>query len=296
MTMKRTPPPRLEQLEDRLTPSTLTVSFVPDGTQIGSGLSHLFADLNSAYTPAVWQQNVLNMLQGAASQYGVTLQVVADDGASMNGSAPQDGQLRIAAVDQAFQTGGPGMPIPGGGDLIVESQVTFGVGLGLTGPGGAPPSAPAQPPVNNAPPGTVAPNTPPSATLPFILPFPTAFGNLYPTATSGPTAPISGPSGPTYTSGPSARRRRAARRPPAARPLPADPAGRPPRAARPTLPVRPTPADPALRPTRPLPAGRAARRGRDRSGLNPFPAGAGGAAAHSPPPLRFTAAPPFSSQ
>lgn len=153
MTMKRTPPPRLEQLEDRLTPSTLTVSFVPDGTQIGSGLSHLFADLNSAYTPAVWQQNVLNMLQGAASQYGVTLQVVADDGASMNGSAPQDGQLRIAAVDQAFQTGGPGMPIPGGGDLIVESQVTFGVGLGLTGPGGAPPSAPAQPPVNNAPPG-----------------------------------------------------------------------------------------------------------------------------------------------
>ncbi len=204
MTMKRTPPPRLEQLEDRLTPSTLTVSFVPDGTQIGSELSHLFADLNSAYTPAVWQQNVLNMLQGAASQYGVTLQVVADDGASMNGSAPQDGQLRIAAVDQAFQTGGPGMPIPGGGDLIVESQVTFGVGLGLTGPGGAPPSAPAQPPVNNAPPGTVAPNTPPSATLPFILPFPTAFGNLYPTATSGPTAPISGPSGPTYTSGPSA--------------------------------------------------------------------------------------------
>ncbi len=200
MTMKRTPSLRLEQLEDRLTPSTLTVSFVPDGTQIGSEQSQLFSDLNPTASAATWQQDVFNMLQSAASQYNLNLQLVADDGASMNGPAPQDGQLRIAAVDQAFQTAGPGMSLPGGGDLIVESQVTFGIGLGLTGPNGPP----AQPPVSQAPPGTVAPNTP-SATLPFILPFPTAFGNLYlsPTA-SGPSGPVTGPSGPTYTSGPSA--------------------------------------------------------------------------------------------
>ena len=40
--MKRSPPLRLEHLEDRLTPTTLTVSFVPDGTQIGSEQSQLF--------------------------------------------------------------------------------------------------------------------------------------------------------------------------------------------------------------------------------------------------------------
>ena len=173
----------------------MTVSFVPDGTQIGSEQSQLFADLNPTASTAAWQQNVFNMLQSAASQYNLNLQLVPDDGASMNGPAPQDGQLRIAGVDAAFQTAGPGMTLPGGGDLIVESQVTFGVGLGLTGPNGAP----AQPPVSQAPPGTVAPNTPPSATLPFILPFPTAFGNLYlsPTATTAPT-------GPTMTSGPTA--------------------------------------------------------------------------------------------
>ncbi len=152
--MKRSQSLRLEQLEDRLTPSTLTVSFVPDGTQIGSEQSQLFRDLNPTTSTASWQQNILGMLQNAASQYGITLHVVADDGASMNGSAPEDGQLRIAAVDQAFQTHGPGMTIAGGGDLIVESQVTFGIGLGLTGPGGAP--APAQPPANYVPPGTVA--------------------------------------------------------------------------------------------------------------------------------------------
>ena len=134
--MKRSPPLRLEHLEDRLTPTTLTVSFVPDGTQIGSEQSQLFRDMNPTASTASWQQGILGMLQNAASQYGITLQVVADDGASMNGSAPEDGQLRIAAVDQAFQTHGPGMMLPGGGDLIVESQVTFGVGLGLIGPDG----------------------------------------------------------------------------------------------------------------------------------------------------------------
>ena len=148
--------------------------------------------MNPTTSTASWQQAIVGMLRNAAYQYGITVQVVPDDGASMNGSAPQDGQLRIAAVDQAFQTHGSGMTLPGGGDLIVESQVTFGVGLGLTGPNGPP----AQPPINNVPPGTVAPNTPPSPTLPFILPFPTAFGNLYPTAGSGSQAPPSNPYGP----------------------------------------------------------------------------------------------------
>src|SRR5438034_1307690 len=99
--MKRTRTLQLERLEDRTTPSTLTVGFVPDGTQVGTQQSNLSQDY-TGIAPAVWQQQLLGTLQMAAFQAGATLSVVPDDGASMNAAAPQDGALRVAAVDQLF--------------------------------------------------------------------------------------------------------------------------------------------------------------------------------------------------
>jgi hypothetical protein len=186
--MRRFNPLRIERLEDRTTPSgmtnplQLTVSFVPDGTQVGSQQSNLFQDMNALAPTAVWQQQILDSLQTIAAQANATLTVVPDDGASLTSPAPQDGAIRIAAVDQLFASDGTAIPAgPTPGYLVTSGAATFGAGLGLIGPNGQPLS-----PVSPSP-------GPPSATLlPIILPIPRAFGNLYPTTpTPTPPAPIS---------------------------------------------------------------------------------------------------------
>ena len=194
--MKRSSPLRLERLEDRTNPSSLTVSFVPDGTQVGMQASELSQD-NAGIAPAVWQQQLLSELQtaiSAASQTSVTLTLVPDDGASMNAPAPQDGALRIAAVDQLFASDGTVVSPAAGTDFMVgggSAISTFGIGLGLVGPNGQPLS-PAP-----TPPGTMTSGS----MLPFIMPVQKAYGNLYPTAPANP-APTTPPASPPSTTNP----------------------------------------------------------------------------------------------
>ena len=111
--MKRSNPLRLERLEDRTNPSSLTVSFVPDGTQVGTLQSQLY-QLTAGTSPAVWQQTILGELQTAISPLrpGVTLSIVPDDGASMNAPAPQDGAIRVAAVNEVFNSNGSVITLP----------------------------------------------------------------------------------------------------------------------------------------------------------------------------------------
>jgi len=182
---------RLERLEDRTNPSTLTVSFVPDGTQVGTQVSELYQD-NAGTAPAVWQGQLVSELQAALSvstMSNVTLTLVPDDGASMNAAAPQDGQLRIAAVDELFTSNGTPVTPPPGTDFMVaggSAAATFGMGLGLVGPNGQPLS-PAPTPPGQQTSGSM---------LPFILPVQKAYGNLYP----NPPASTPGPSGGTTPS------------------------------------------------------------------------------------------------
>jgi hypothetical protein len=186
--MKRTTTLRLERLEDRTTPSTTTtISFVPDGTVVGTQHSQLFADAG-LIPPATWQQQLFNNLQQMAGQSGVTLKLASDDGASMNAPAPQDGAIRVAAVDQLFESNGTTITAsPGYSFEVLGGAVTFGSGLGLVGPNGTPLSPAPQTPGN------------PSASLwPLILPLEKAYGNLYP---SQPAASSPPPSSPPPSSG-----------------------------------------------------------------------------------------------
>ena len=50
--MKRSNSLHLERLEDRTNPSSLTVSFVPDGTQVGSLQSELYQDMPGPPRPS----------------------------------------------------------------------------------------------------------------------------------------------------------------------------------------------------------------------------------------------------
>src|SRR3954466_6884587 len=98
--MRRTPLPRVEQLEDRTTPANfgfpwpnpgqITVSFVPDGTSLGGswdtatgtvwavGQSAFFSAMNGKMPVSVWQGEVLRALQTWAAEVNINLVVVPD--------------------------------------------------------------------------------------------------------------------------------------------------------------------------------------------------------------------------
>ena len=102
----------LETLEDRLTPATtgiawpdpghLTLSFVPDGTDIGGTPSDLFSLLNSQAPTAAWQTAILQAMETWASYGNINVGVVADGGqpAGTPGALQGDarfGDIRISA-------------------------------------------------------------------------------------------------------------------------------------------------------------------------------------------------------
>src|SRR5579872_4650934 len=110
--MNVAPPSRLsiEQLEARLTPTwgipwpsptTLTLSFVPDGTAVSGKPSNLFALLGP--NTSSWESNILQAFQTWAVQSNINIGVVSDDGEPLGtpGLAqgdPRFGDIRIAAI------------------------------------------------------------------------------------------------------------------------------------------------------------------------------------------------------
>jgi hypothetical protein len=122
----RSPAPRtrlrVEELETRLVPynvsgnawpvpDVITLSFVPDGTVLGSDgtnliYSNLFATFNShpGWSTSTWQNEIIRAAQSWAQQTNINLDVVADSGAA-NGSGnyqqgdPQFGDIRIGGYN-----------------------------------------------------------------------------------------------------------------------------------------------------------------------------------------------------
>ena len=102
----------LEQLEARDLPATwglawpnpqhITVSFVPDGTAIGSSQSNLFRTLNSQAPTSVWETTILQALQTWAANTNINLALVNDGGQPIGTAGyiqgdPRFGDIRIAA-------------------------------------------------------------------------------------------------------------------------------------------------------------------------------------------------------
>jgi hypothetical protein len=99
--------PCLEMLEDRVVPYVLsgyswantnvTISFVPDGSQIstaqtnGTQLTNLFSTYNATATTAAWQEEFLRAWQTWADVTPLNFRVVSDNGAPYNGSGPTQG-------------------------------------------------------------------------------------------------------------------------------------------------------------------------------------------------------------
>src|SRR6516164_9768478 len=107
---------QVERLEDRCTPATfgnpwpdpehLTLSFVPDGTQVGHTTSNLFQTLNAVAPTKTWQMEILRAFQTWAAAANINIAVVPDQGLPLGstGAIQGDsrfGDIRIAAYPMA---------------------------------------------------------------------------------------------------------------------------------------------------------------------------------------------------
>jgi hypothetical protein len=140
--------PWLERLEDRCTPATwgnpwpnpghLTLSFVPDGTQVGDKTSSLFQKLNALAPTKTWEMEILRAFQNWAVQANINISVVADQGlplgspGAMQGDA-RFGDIRIAAVPLASTAEAISSPFEldagtWSGDVLLNSSTSFSLG------------------------------------------------------------------------------------------------------------------------------------------------------------------------
>jgi hypothetical protein len=147
----------VEGLEERVVPYALTgnawphanyvtLSFVPDGTVVGSvggnpAYSNLFATLNARFGSAsVWEPQILRAAQNWAAMTNLNLQVVSDNGTSIGQGAyeqgdPNMGDIRISGynfggntdlADTYFPPQGNNFSIAG--DVQFNTAYTWNIG------------------------------------------------------------------------------------------------------------------------------------------------------------------------
>jgi hypothetical protein len=108
----------VEILEDRCTPATwgnpwpdaahLTLSFVPDGTQVGNQTSTLFQTMNALAPTSVWETAILKAFQTWAAQANINLSVVPDSGLPLGTAGSIQGDARFGDVRIAAHPMAPG--------------------------------------------------------------------------------------------------------------------------------------------------------------------------------------------
>jgi hypothetical protein len=102
--------PRLEGLEDRVVPyaasgnawpnpQLVTISFVPDGTNLGGYNSNLFAAFNARFgSPTVWENVILKAAQSWAQQTNLNFSVVSDSGVDSGSELDQQGDPTVGDI------------------------------------------------------------------------------------------------------------------------------------------------------------------------------------------------------
>ena len=142
---------RIEELESRLVPYSvsgnswprpelITLSFMPDGTNLGGATSNLSRSFTSRFgTSARWQNEILRAAQSWAQQTNINFAVVPDSGAAAGSGNylqgdPNFGDIRIGGFGFASNTlASAYMPPPvnnysAAGDLNFNTSATFNVG------------------------------------------------------------------------------------------------------------------------------------------------------------------------
>jgi len=145
--MAAAPRLRIEHLEDRAIPAVfgnpwpnaehLTLSFVPDGTDVGGTQSELFRTLDTQMPTATWQQEITRAFQTWAQQTNLNFSVVSDNGKPLGEPGPIQGSawfgdIRISArplSDNVLAVSNPfDMFNSWAGEIIINSNKLFGQG------------------------------------------------------------------------------------------------------------------------------------------------------------------------
>lgn len=142
---KRVRRPHFDQLEKRDVPATwgiawpeaghLTLSFMPDGSQIGNQSSQLFRTLDNQLGANQWEGTILNALDTWADTSNINIGVVADNGQPLGTpGAPQGdprfGDIRVGAAPLPSGVMAITAPYDPGtgtisGDVILNSNGNF---------------------------------------------------------------------------------------------------------------------------------------------------------------------------
>ncbi len=112
----------------------LTISFAPDGTEVGPYTSALYASLESVGAENVWQDKLLDAFQLWADHANASVRAVGDSGAALGAMGlkqadPRFGDVRIAAVplpDDVIAVSVPNDTVVSGtwsGDVLFNSNV-----------------------------------------------------------------------------------------------------------------------------------------------------------------------------
>lgn len=112
----------VEQLESRLTPYALSgnswlqpqlisLSFMPDGTNLGGATSNLFATMDAKWATAVWQKELLRAAQVFAQQTNLNFTVVADDGSPAGSGEYQQGAANFGDIRMGAYNAGTEGPL-----------------------------------------------------------------------------------------------------------------------------------------------------------------------------------------
>ena len=135
----------LESLEDRRVPATwgmawpdaqnLSLSFVPDGTQVEGQSSQLFQKLDSELGVGKWETPLLKAFQTWAMDSNINIGVVGDGGQTLGTAGPAQGDPRFGDIRISAE------PLPAGvlaitapydpstgtfsGDMILNSSVNY---------------------------------------------------------------------------------------------------------------------------------------------------------------------------
>jgi len=139
-----TKPPALEALETRVVPyattgnawphpQLVTISFVPDGTNLGGVTSNLFATFNAKWSTTAWENQILRAAQVWAQRANLNFTVVADTGASSGSGSyeqgdPTIGDIRIGGYNFGSSTLATGFLPPQGNNYSIAGDIDFNTG------------------------------------------------------------------------------------------------------------------------------------------------------------------------
>jgi hypothetical protein len=122
-------------------PQLVTISFVPDGTILGSNAngyiySNLFATFNNhpGWTTATWEKQILRAAQAWAQQTNINFAVVADNGAPFGSGNyqqgdPTMGDIRIGGYNMGSSLLATANMPPPANNYSAAGDITFNTGL-----------------------------------------------------------------------------------------------------------------------------------------------------------------------